>query len=92
MIPHQSYLRVCLSCWRRMPSLARLPAQWRTDGHPASMVTCSNACGVRWSQSIQGRLYGTYSKTKEEFSLEDNPYFLKYKKKLEDLKRFDMIY
>lgn len=88
MLPRYSFFRICLSCWSPLPSCARVPAEWWNRGFRVPMVTCSKTCGLRWITAMH-RQYCTSSESDTGFKVEENPYFDKYKAKLESLKQSD---
>ncbi|KAJ8306555.1 hypothetical protein KUTeg_017100 [Tegillarca granosa] len=91
MIPRSSVLRVCMSCWSRLPGVFRLSQGITASQITSSRLTCSNICGLKWlkqeiyPQNISSkRFYTSEPKTKTDSvaSIESNPYFDKYKEKL----------
>ncbi|XP_062589108.1 ATP synthase mitochondrial F1 complex assembly factor 1-like, partial [Saccostrea cucullata] len=87
MLPRYNFLRNCLSCWSPMPSVARVPAMWWNNGYRFPMVTCSRMCGLRWIQAIQKQYCSSNSNPGTK--VEENPYYDKYKAKLQNLKQSD---
>lgn len=75
MLPRSQCLRICLSCWRNVPT------QLNTSTLSRNLI-CSNKCGLRWNQASSHNAR-EYSNTKpDEFDISQNPYFDKYKQKL----------
>nr|XP_022286943.1 ATP synthase mitochondrial F1 complex assembly factor 1-like [Crassostrea virginica] len=87
MLPRYNFVRTCLSCWSPLPSSVRVPAEWWNRGYKVPMVTCSKTCGQRWITTLH-RQYCT-SKSDTGFKVEENPYFEKYREKLQSLKQSD---
>ena len=49
MMPQADLLRVCLSCWKRIPS--QFSRQILHHQYPAtSAITCNGKCGQRWTR------------------------------------------
>ncbi|XP_053395060.1 ATP synthase mitochondrial F1 complex assembly factor 1-like [Mercenaria mercenaria] len=83
MMPQADLLRVCLSCWRRIPS--QLSRQILHHKYPAtSAVTCNGQCGKRWTSmlTLNSKQFSTSSKPDD---IDSNPFFEKYKQKLKHM-------
>lgn len=78
MLPRSQLLRVCLSCWRNVPTQLNRSTFSRN-------LLCSNKCGLRWKKSQQA-VTRDYSNTKaDELDISQNPYFDKYKGKISNI-------
>lgn len=96
VMPRVNLLRVCLSCWSRLPnSRISSASSLATKNVIIPTLTCSPSCGLRWQTMMD--LSGLPSKstrwpysTKEAaraehsttLEVERNPFYEKYKKKL----------
>ncbi|XP_061166231.1 ATP synthase mitochondrial F1 complex assembly factor 1-like [Saccostrea echinata] len=87
MLPRYNFLRICLSCWSPMSSVTRIPAKWWNKGYKFPMVTCSQVCGLRWVQATHKQYCSSNSNPGTK--VEENPYYEKYKAKLQNLKQSD---
>ncbi|XP_052776813.1 ATP synthase mitochondrial F1 complex assembly factor 1-like isoform X2 [Mya arenaria] len=86
MLPQVEALRVCLSCWRRVPSvLSRHIHHQRFPN--SSPLTCSGQCGYRWASLLQNSERHMSSSQGEKPDISSNPFFDKYKKKLKTLQK-----
>ena len=77
MLPRSHLLRVCLGCWRNIPT------QLNTSTYSKNLL-CSNNCGLRW-KNIQISGVRDYSNSQpDDYDISQNPYFDKYKEKLSE--------
>ncbi|XP_060559443.1 ATP synthase mitochondrial F1 complex assembly factor 1-like [Ruditapes philippinarum] len=75
MMPQADLLRVCLSCWKRIPS--QFSRQILHHRYPATTaITCNGKCGQRWSRQ--------FSSSKPD-DISSNPFFNRYKEKLKHM-------
>ncbi|XP_060074542.1 ATP synthase mitochondrial F1 complex assembly factor 1-like isoform X1 [Ylistrum balloti] len=93
VMPQVNLLRVCLSCWSRLPN-RHISSSLVSKSRSIPTLTCSPSCGLRWPtmMDLAGlpkapvvRRYSSESAPKQSpktFDLEQNAFFEKYKQKL----------
>ncbi|KAL4236032.1 ATP synthase mitochondrial F1 complex assembly factor 1 [Mactra antiquata] len=95
VMPSTDILRVCMSCWRRVPS--HFSRTILTHRYPESTsLTCNGRCGSRWTSilsSSRGQVTGyqqySTSSSKEDTDISENPFYKKYKNKLKHMQEED---
>ncbi|OWF46326.1 ATP synthase mitochondrial F1 complex assembly factor 1-like [Mizuhopecten yessoensis] len=93
VMPRINLLRVCLSCWSRLPNRHISSASSLVSKSTSiPTLTCSPSCGLRWPTMMDlaglpkkplGRQYSNESAPKQSaLELEQNAFFEKYRHKL----------
>lgn len=87
MIPQVDLLRVCMSCWRRVPSFMSRQLHHHTFPGTSALV-CKHSCGQRWASILKSTSRFMTSQPKDDtMDLTSNPFFDKYKRKIKHLQQ-----